>query len=87
MPPWAVFTVNKSVNGRVFPGLFHFFVSLPCVAFEVRALVSCLALCMQFNIYNDVWRLLRGVPRAFGRSLLMKRIKIILVGRELGPPL
>jgi hypothetical protein len=57
-------------NGRVFHGLFVFsnFLALFCVACLVprpfRALASLLAV---FATAIDVWRFMRGVPRAFGR--------------------
>ncbi len=45
----------------------------PCVAFEIFAFVSCLALCaFRFSCNsNDVWCSLRGVPRTFGLTLVL----------------
>ncbi len=64
---------DKSVNGRVFPGLFHFFVSLPCVVFRFsrscRAWRFVLAVCfLQQQLMHGALGAASRVPSAVARA-------------------
>ncbi len=73
MPPVAVFNLSKIVVGRVFPGLFIFPILLPCVAFRFSR--SCRAWRLVHAVFLATaiatWLVLRGVPRAFGITLVL----------------